>query len=102
MKKILIIGCTEVTDVIVPLLCKDPASVSELNIASLDKAECDEYRKKYAGGPVRITTARMDVKNAAGSKMMLSITQPELIGTGPYGHETGTGDRSRLYRQRAL
>ncbi len=79
MKKILIIGCTEVTDVIVPLLCKDPASVSELNIASLDKAECDEYRKKYAGGPVRITTARMDVKNAAGSKMMLSITQPELI-----------------------
>ena len=79
MKKVLIIGCTEVTDVIVPLLCKDPASVSELSIASLDKAECDEYRKKYAGSPVRITTARMDVKNAAGSKMMLSITQPELI-----------------------
>ncbi|MBQ4270817.1 MAG: saccharopine dehydrogenase NADP-binding domain-containing protein, partial [Clostridiales bacterium] len=79
MKKILIIGCTEVTDVIVPLLCKDPASVSELSIASLDKAECDEYRKKYAGSPVRITTARMDVKNTAGSKMMLSITQPELI-----------------------
>ena len=79
MKKVLIIGCTEVTDVIVPLLCNDPASVSELNIASLDKAECDVYRKKYAGSPVRITTARMDVKNAAGSKMMLSITQPELI-----------------------
>ena len=79
MKKILIIGCTEVTKVVVKALCNDITSAGEICIASLDKSECDVYRKKYQGAPVRITTARVDVTNKQGTMMMLSITQPELI-----------------------
>lgn len=79
MKKILIFGCTKVTEAIVPLLCSDISIASEICIASGNKADCDALRKKYSDLPVRITTARADVNNEAGTKMMLSIIQPDLI-----------------------
>ena len=79
MRKILIFGCTKVTEAIVPLLCSDISIANEICIASGDKADCDVLRKKYSDLPVRITTARADVNNEAGTKMMLSIIQPDLI-----------------------
>lgn len=79
MKKILIFGCNKVTEAIVPILCSDISIASELCIAAENKADCDVLRKKYQDLPVRITTARADVNNESGTKMMLSIIQPELI-----------------------
>ena len=78
MKKILILGCNGITDFIVPRLM-GLATISEIIIASRDKAECDELRKKYSGKGPRITTARVDMENEQGTKMMLSITNPDLI-----------------------
>lgn len=79
MKKILIFGCNKVTEAVVPILCSDISVVSELCIASENKADCDVLRKKYSNLPVRITTARADVNNESGTKMMLSIIQPDMI-----------------------
>lgn len=55
------------------------ATISEIIIASEDKARCDELRKKYSGKGPRITTARVDLNNEQGTKMMLSITNPDVI-----------------------
>lgn len=79
MKKILIFGCNKVTEAVVPILCSDISIASELCIASGNKADCDVLRKKYSDLPVRITTARADVNNESGTKMMLSIIQPDMI-----------------------
>lgn len=78
MKKVLILGCSAVTEFIVPRLTGLP-TISEIIIASRDKAECDELRKKYSGNGARITTARVDLDNEQGTKMMLSITNPDLV-----------------------
>ena len=78
MKKVLILGCNGITDFIVPEVMK-LGTVDEIIIASKDKAECDELRKKYTGKGARITTARVDLDNEQGTKMMLSITNPDLI-----------------------
>ena len=78
MKKVLILGCNAVTEFIVPRLTGLP-TISEIIIASRDKAECDELRKKYSGNGARITTARVDLDNEQGTKMMLSITNPDLV-----------------------
>ena len=78
MKKVLILGCNGITEFIVPRLV-DTAAVDEIIIASRDKAECDELRKKYSGKGARITTARVDLENVQGTKMMISITNPDLI-----------------------
>ena len=79
MKKILIFGCNEVTDAVLPILCADTRYANEICIASGDKACCDVLKKKYSNLPVRITTARADVNNESGIKMMLSIISPDLI-----------------------
>ena len=79
MKKILIFGCNEVTDAVLPILCADTRYANEICIASGDKACCDILKKKYSNLPVRITTARADVNNESGIKMMLSIISPDLI-----------------------
>lgn len=79
MKKILIIGVTEITKIIVPVLCSDAKYATEICIAAPNKSECDFFKQKYAGSVVRITTARLDPANEAGTRMMLSINQPELI-----------------------
>ncbi len=78
MKKVLILGCNGITEYIVPKLLEVPA-VEEIIIASRDKAECDEFKKQYSGGKTRITTARVDLDNEQGTRMMLSIVNPDLI-----------------------
>lgn len=78
MKKVLIIGCNAITEFIVPRLT-ELVTISEIIIAAKDKAECDALRNKYQGKGARITTARVDLDNVQGVKMMLSITNPDLI-----------------------
>lgn len=79
MKKIVILGCNDKTRALVPMLVSDPSISPEICISSRDKAACDEIKRKYAGSPVRISTARVDLSNETGTKMMLSITQPDMI-----------------------
>jgi len=78
MKKVLILGCTGATDFIVSNLINSNG-ISEICICDPDKAKCDEIRKAHADSRVRISTARADLSNEAGTRMMLSITQPEVI-----------------------
>ncbi|MCQ2532813.1 MAG: saccharopine dehydrogenase NADP-binding domain-containing protein [Saccharofermentans sp.] len=79
MKKIVLLGCNDKTRAIVPILCKDASIASEICIASRDKSKCDEIRLKYQGSPVRISTARVDLNNESGTRMMLSIAQPDML-----------------------
>ena len=78
MKKILILGCNGITDFIVPKIM-GIAAITEIIIASRDKAECDKLRNRFSGKGPRITTARMDIENEQGTRMMLSITNPDII-----------------------
>ena len=77
-KKVLIFGCNAKTEFIVPRLM-GVGTISEIILASKDRAECDRIRDKYSGKGPRITTARVDLDNEQGTKMMLSITNPEVI-----------------------
>ena len=79
MKKVLVLGCNDVTKVIVPELCRGDNDITDICIASKDKAESNEYRAKFAGGRVRIMTAGVDVTNKEASMMMVRIFGPELI-----------------------
>lgn len=79
MKKVLIIGCTDITRLIVPILCSDKQYVSELCIASKNKTDCDEYKKKLSDSPVRIVTAGVDVTNEEKTLLMVKIFGPSLI-----------------------
>lgn len=79
MKKIVLLGCNDKTRAIVPILCKDASITSEICIASRDKSKCDEIRNKYQGSPVRISTARVDLSNESGTRMMLTIAQPDML-----------------------
>ncbi len=76
--KLLILGCNEIADFIVSRLIavKD---ITEICIAAREKSQCDVLRNKYQGKGARIMTARVDLDNEAGTRMMLSITQPDLI-----------------------
>ena len=78
MKKILVLGCNGITDFIVPKIM-GIAAITEIIIASRNKAECDALKNKYSGKGPRITTARMDIENEQGTRMMLSITNPDII-----------------------
>lgn len=76
--KILVLGCNGIADYIVSKLV-DIKDVTEICIAAREKSDCDVLRNKYSGRNARIMTARVDLANEAGTKMMLSITQPDLI-----------------------
>lgn len=78
MKKVLILGCTGATGFIVSNLV-NCSGISEICICDPDKSRCDEIRKAYSGNRVHISTARADLNNEAGTRMMLSIVQPDVI-----------------------
>ncbi len=79
MKKVLVLGCNDVTKILLPELCREENDITDICLAAKDKAECNEYRKKLAGGRVRITTAGVDVTNKDATMMMVRIFGPELI-----------------------
>lgn len=79
MSKILIIGCNDITRVIVPLLVTKKGLVDEICIASKNKEECDELKRKYKDSPVRIVTAGVDVTIEEKALLMMRIFGPSLI-----------------------
>lgn len=79
MLKILIIGCTDVTRFIVPVLCSSREYVSELCIAAKEKEDCDVIKKSLPNSPVRIVTAGVDVTNEEKTLLMVKIFGPQLI-----------------------
>ena len=79
MKKVLILGCTDTTEMIISRLCADGRCVSEICIASRDKNECNELKKKVQTKTVRMITAGIDVTNTEGAMMMARIFGPDLI-----------------------
>lgn len=78
MKKILIIGCTEITKVLVPALMKEKG-ITDICVTSKIKEEADEYRRKYQGAPVRVMSAGVDVTAEDKALLMMSIFGPNLI-----------------------
>ncbi len=79
MDKVLVIGCNEITDVIVPILTGPGSPVKELCIAGKDKTQSDVYRKYAASGKTRIVTAAVDLSNEERTSMMLQIFGPHMI-----------------------
>lgn len=79
MIKVLIIGVNDVTRFIVPKLAGNPDLISELTIAAPDKKLCDDVKNSIEAPKVRITTVRMDINNEQATRMMLSISRPELV-----------------------
>jgi saccharopine dehydrogenase-like NADP-dependent oxidoreductase len=79
MKKVLILGCGEKTELLVSRLCSDGRCVSEICLASKNKNECNAIKNKVASGNVRIITSGIDVTNTEGAMMMANIFGPDLI-----------------------
>lgn len=79
MSKILIIGCTETTKVLVPALIKEKGIAEEICVASKRKEDADEYRNMYKNSPIRIVTAGVDVTNEEKTLLMMRIFGPTLI-----------------------
>ncbi|MCR5617280.1 MAG: saccharopine dehydrogenase NADP-binding domain-containing protein [Clostridiales bacterium] len=79
MNKILIIGLTDATRVIVPYLCTHKGLVDEICIAAKNKDKCDELKKKYKDAPVRIVTAGVDVTIEEKALLMMRIFGPNVI-----------------------
>ena len=79
MNKVLIIGMSDVTRVIVPILCRKGGMADEICIASKNKEECDELKRQYKDAPVRIVTAGVDVTNEEKALLMMKIFGPNLI-----------------------
>lgn len=79
MSKILIIGCNDITRVIVPILVSKRGLADEICIASKNKEECDELKRKYKDSPVRIVTAGVDVTIEEKALLMMRIFGPSLI-----------------------
>jgi len=79
MKKVLILGCSDKAEPLISRLCSDGRCVSEICLASRNKNECNEIKKRVLTGAVRIVTAGIDVTNTEGAMMMARIFGPDLI-----------------------
>lgn len=79
MKRVLILGCNEITKRVLVELCKDPKHVSDISLASRRKEDCDELKNLAARHGVRVTTSGIDLGNVEGAMMMINILAPDLI-----------------------
>ncbi|MBO4460938.1 MAG: saccharopine dehydrogenase NADP-binding domain-containing protein [Clostridiales bacterium] len=79
MKKVLILGCVDITEPLISRLCADGRCVSEICLASRDKNDCNKIKNEVKTGKVRIVTAGIDVTNTDGAMMMAKIFGPDLI-----------------------
>lgn len=79
MKRVLILGCNEITRRLLIELCKDPAHVSDIYLASRNKEDCNELKNVAAGLGMRVTTSGIDVSNAERAMMMMNILSPDLV-----------------------
>ena len=79
MKRVLILGCNEITKRLLIELIRDPAHVSDIYLASRNKEDCNELRNLAASMGVRVTTSGIDVSNVEGAMMMIKILSPDLV-----------------------
>ena len=79
MKRVLILGCNEITRRLLIELCRDPAHVSDIYLASRNKEDCNELKNLAASLGVRVTTSGIDVSNVEGAMMMIKILSPDLV-----------------------
>src|SRR5574344_150160 len=79
MKRLLILGCNEITKRLLLELCENKTYASGICLASRHKEECDELKKLAESKGVRVTTSGIDVSNAEGAMMMIKIIAPEVV-----------------------
>ena len=79
MKRVLILGCSEITKRLLVELCNDLAFVSDISLVSRNKEDCDELKNLAAEHGVRVTTAGIDLSNIEGAMMMIKILAPDVV-----------------------
>lgn len=79
MKRVLILGCNEITRRLLIDLCNYKEFVSDIYLASRQRNECDELKNLAASMGVRVTTSGIDVSNVEGAMMMIKILAPDLV-----------------------
>ena len=79
MRRVLILGCNELTKRLLIELCKYQSYVSGICLASRKKEECDELRELALSMGVRVTTAGIDMNNVEAAMMMVRIFAPDMV-----------------------
>ena len=79
MKRILILGCNEITKRLVLALCADRSLASGIALASENREDCDDLKNLAMRRGFRVTTSAINLNNPEGAKMMVKIIAPELI-----------------------
>ncbi|MBR3463915.1 MAG: saccharopine dehydrogenase NADP-binding domain-containing protein [Clostridiales bacterium] len=79
MKRILILGCNEITKRLVLALCADRSLASGIAIASENREDSDDIKNLAARRGFRVTTSAINLNNLEAAMMMVKITAPELI-----------------------
>lgn len=79
MKRVLILGCNEITKRLLIDLCKHRVYASDICLSSRQKQDCDELRNLAASMGVRVVTSGIDMTNVEGAMMMVKIFAPDLV-----------------------
>ena len=79
MKRVLILGCNEITKRLLTDLCKHRSFASDICLASRQKSDCDELKNLASSMGVRVVTAGIDMNNVEGAMMMVKIFAPDLV-----------------------
>ena len=79
MKRILILGCNEITKRLVLALCADRSLASGIALASENREDCDDLKDLAFRRGFRVTTSAINLSNPESWKMMVKIIAPELI-----------------------
>lgn len=79
MKRILILGCNEITKRLVLALCADRSLASGIALASQKKEDCDDLKNLAFRRGFQVTTSAINLDNPQGAMMMAKIIAPELI-----------------------
>lgn len=79
MKRVLILGCNEITKRLLTDLCKHRSFASDICLASRQKQDCDDLKNLAASMGVRVVTAGIDMNNVEGAMMMVKIFAPDLV-----------------------
>ena len=79
MKRILILGCNEITKRLILALCLDRSLASGIALASQKKEDCDELKNLASRRGFQVTTSAINLDNPQGAMMMAKIIAPELV-----------------------
>ena len=79
MKRVLILGCNEITKRLLTDLCRHRSFASDICLASRQKQDCDELKNLAANMGVRVVTSGIDMTNVEGAMMMVKIFAPDLV-----------------------